>query len=440
MNDFIGNDLCNEIIAQYISEVKETKGDEFTEDDINLAELERRTGISRGRLRRFKKNGFVWVQHGRTGQRSVNTVLSGYTSVLDNLLSLGITNSMVCLERLTELGFTGSLSTIKRYISAHRNLIPVKRQTVASQGNRGRRYKTTPGETYQMDWGFTNAIDPNGKESRIACFAIICHHCGLIYVEFFPNAKQESLFIGMLHAFYLMGIPKYILTDNMKSVVNKRDLDGRPIWNTEYEAFMNIVGFKTKLCKPRHPFTKGKVERLIRYVKDNFLAGRVFQDISDLNEQVLVWSNKHNSRYHKEVDDVPDLMHTSKCANVVVPLREDAEILLYLFPLRRISFDGFVCYEGRRFGVPYSYVGKNARVCRKRNTLEIYSEDMNELLVSHTVTWSRLDSYCKDQFSEQLIPEELPTAPVKTLIQRVAVTTDTPKGFEKFDFREEVVL
>ena len=154
MNDFIGNDLCNEIIAQYISEVKETKGNEFTEDDINLAELERRTGISRGRLRRFKKNGFVWVQHGRTGQRSVNTVLSGYTSVLDNLLSLGITNSMVCLERLTELGFTGSLSTIKRYISAHRNLIPAKRQTVASQGNRGRRYKTTPGETYQMDWGF----------------------------------------------------------------------------------------------------------------------------------------------------------------------------------------------------------------------------------------------------------------------------------------------
>ena len=54
MNDFIGNDLCNEIIAQYISEVKETKGDEFTEDDINLAELERRTGISRGRLRRFR--------------------------------------------------------------------------------------------------------------------------------------------------------------------------------------------------------------------------------------------------------------------------------------------------------------------------------------------------------------------------------------------------
>ena len=59
MNDFIGNDLCTEIIAQYINEVKEARGDSFSEDDINLAEIGRRTGISRGRLRKFKKNGFV---------------------------------------------------------------------------------------------------------------------------------------------------------------------------------------------------------------------------------------------------------------------------------------------------------------------------------------------------------------------------------------------
>ena len=67
MNDFIGNDVCTEIIAQYINEVKEARGDSFSEDDINLAEIGRRTGISRGRLRRLKKNGFVLVPHGRTG-------------------------------------------------------------------------------------------------------------------------------------------------------------------------------------------------------------------------------------------------------------------------------------------------------------------------------------------------------------------------------------
>lgn len=36
------------------------------------------------------------------------------------------------------------------------------------------------------------------------------------------SAKQESLFIGILHGFAQMRIPQYVLTDNMKSVVFHR--------------------------------------------------------------------------------------------------------------------------------------------------------------------------------------------------------------------------
>ena len=117
------------------------------------------------------------------------------------------------------------------------------------------------------------------------------------YVEFFPNAKQENLFIGMLHAFVYMDVPSYVLTDNMKSVVIRRDIEGRPIWQKDYESFMKTVGFQTKLCKPRHPFTKGKVERLIRFVKDNFLAGRVFGTITELNILALQWCEKQKLEF-----------------------------------------------------------------------------------------------------------------------------------------------
>ena len=112
---------------------------------------------------------------------------------------------------------------------------------------------------------------------------MICHHCGERYIEFFPNAKQENLFIGMIHAFKRMGVPDHVLIDNMKSVVLYRDSEGHPVWNHDYEAFMNTIGFETKLCRPRHPFTKGAVERLVRFVKENFLAERVFGTITDLN-------------------------------------------------------------------------------------------------------------------------------------------------------------
>ena len=53
---------------------------------------------------------------------------------------------------------------------------------------------------------------------KCACFVMVCHHCGFRYIEFFPNSMQESLFIGMLHAFSVMGVPRRVLTDNMKSV------------------------------------------------------------------------------------------------------------------------------------------------------------------------------------------------------------------------------
>jgi len=32
------------------------------------------------------------------------------------------------------------------------------------------------------------------------------------------------------------------------------------------------MGFLPKLCKPYRPQTKGKVERMVRYVRDNFYA------------------------------------------------------------------------------------------------------------------------------------------------------------------------
>ena len=431
--------MCIEIITQAIDAMKAAQGDSFSLEKINLAELERRTGVTRARLRKLKKDNFQLKPHGNKGRKAETTVLSGFTSVVDNMLMAGVDNSAVIFDQLDDLGYAGSLTTLKTYIASHKDLVPAPRQQVAPQGNRGRRYRTDPGEAFQMDWGFTWVIDPNGKEYKVACFAMICHYCGKMYIEFFPNAKQENLFIGMIHAFYMMGVPKYVLTDNMKSVVDRRDLEGHPVWNKDYESFMNTVGFMTKLCKPRHPFTKGKVERLVRFVKGNFLAGRLFWNITDLNEQALRWCDKHNAKYHKVIDDIPDFLHSSKCESLTFPLREDHEILLYLFPPRKISFDGFVSYESRRFGVPYRYIGQTARVRRDRDTLYIYSADLSELLVTHDVTWSRLDSYCKDQFAETVMPEELPTAPVMTRIQMLA-EPDEPSGFDRFKFDEEVIL
>ena len=425
------NDLT-EILTQVLNEMKEELGDKFNLETINLAEVERRTGLSRAKLRLIKKNNFVVKPHGLTGRHAPVTLLSGFTGIIDSLLRKGVTNSSVVFERLKDNGFSGGKTIVKDYISAHKELVPAKRQVVAPQGNRGRRYQTPPGESYQMDWGFVEVETENGKFYKVACFAMICHCCGHRYVEFFPNARQDNLFIGMIHAFLYMGIPEYILTDNMKSVVVGRDDEGYPIWQKDYELFMGNLGFSTKLCKPRHPFTKGSVERLVRFVKENFVIGRVFTELTDLNYEAIRWCNNQNNIYHRAVDCVPAQKHAELCMKRASILKETIELSYYLCPERKISFDGFINYEGRRFGVPYWYLQKTCRVKRDGYILYIYDVSMTKVLTTHDVTWSRRDSFCKDQYAASQ-PEEHPTAPVRVHIQQLE-PKDYDPGFNRFNF------
>ena len=74
MNEKNRNDL-QEILTQALNEIKDELGEKFNIDKVNLAELERRTGISRGKLRGLKANKFVVKPHGLSGRTSNNNVI-----------------------------------------------------------------------------------------------------------------------------------------------------------------------------------------------------------------------------------------------------------------------------------------------------------------------------------------------------------------------------
>ena len=93
---------CNDyeqILTHALNELKEKQGTSFDPQKINLAELERMTGISRSRLRRFKKNNFKVLP------KASVTVLSGFTGMIDDLLKKNVTNSSVIFDRISANGF-----------------------------------------------------------------------------------------------------------------------------------------------------------------------------------------------------------------------------------------------------------------------------------------------------------------------------------------------
>lgn len=65
------NDL-EDILAHALATIKEKMGESYSIEKVNLAELHRITGISRAKLRRLKKNGFVVKPNGNKGKNSKN--------------------------------------------------------------------------------------------------------------------------------------------------------------------------------------------------------------------------------------------------------------------------------------------------------------------------------------------------------------------------------
>ena len=82
-----------------MSDMEAERGEFSSIKDINIAELGRRTSLSRARLRRLNANGFSETAHGPLGKKKEH-LLDGYSAILDRLLRNGVNNSAVCLERL----------------------------------------------------------------------------------------------------------------------------------------------------------------------------------------------------------------------------------------------------------------------------------------------------------------------------------------------------
>ncbi len=51
--------------------------------------------------------------------------------------------------------------------------------------------------------------------------------------------------------------------------------------------------------------TKGKVERTVQFVRDNFMVGIKYNSLADLNGQALAWCNKVNGKVHATTNEIP---------------------------------------------------------------------------------------------------------------------------------------
>lgn len=277
----------------------------------------------------------------------------------------------------------GTYSNFNKYVVAN-NLRP----KAAAKGHP--RYETAPGIQAQVDW--KEDIKIANCYGEIFTFQVFDYKLGYSRYPIFTYKlyKTRQDVIDCLIASFKAtgGVPKEILFDNMSSVVD-RDGNKRNISN-RMKAFAKDFNFKIKLCKPRHPFTKGKVE-----VLNKFLAWIYpYEGEFETEEELIAILEKINTKVMRRTCDetgVPPLLLFQKEKEYLqsLPSKEVIESYLTCDRQTTVRKDSMVTFMKCKYSVPAEYIEKPVRLCVVNDQLEIYYS--TELIAKHRLSNKKLN-------------------------------------------------
>jgi transposase len=302
----------------------------------SVREIARILGIARNTVRRYLRGKPEAVPRPKRG-----SVLDPYKAQIRRWLQEDhLYNCETMLPRLVEQGYPGSLSTLKAYVHGLR---PPKAGHAPVL-----RYETKPGEQMQYDWGEFH-YEKDGKDHKVYGFAAILSYSRMRFIVFVKRCDTPTMIRCMMEAFeYFGGLPKAALTDRMKSVFLEM-VDKTPRWNPVFSDFMASIGVSPRVCKARTPQTKGKIERSVGIIKHGFWPGVHFTDFDDLNDQARAWCDRLNQRVQRTTRCVPLDRWVEE---PLAPLPTDFAWERFGTEGRRVSWDGFISYDGVLYGLP----------------------------------------------------------------------------------------
>ena len=320
--------------------------------------------IARNTVRRYLNSPEAMRPKPRARRTSM---LDQYTEYVDRRLEEGLENCVVLHRELKAQGYNGGYSILKSYVSPRRR----RRQPDATM-----RFETAPGEQAQFDWGSLAYLDKEGRKRRLWVFVMTLGWSRACYVELVRRADTAAFIQCHVNAFeYLGGVPRRCLYDNAKVVTLGRDEDRQPVWNQRMLDFALRVGFEIRLCQPYRAQTKGKVESGVKYVRRNMWPSMRFTDDADLNRQALEWCDSvANRRIHGTTHRVPREMLSEERSHLG-RLSGRGALAPYLREDRKVARDGFVSWEGSRYGVHWKWVGRVVQVGQRQGTVEVWVGD-----------------------------------------------------------------
>jgi transposase len=248
------------------------------------------------------------------------------------------------------------------------------------------RRETEPGQEAQVDWGSFGTIAIDGCRRPLSCFVMVLGYSRMLYLWFTVSQHMEDFLRCHVYAFrFFGGIPHRILYDNLRSVVLARS--GTTIrFHPRFSEFAGVHLFEPRPCGVYKAHEKGKVERAIRYIRENFFAGRSFRDLGDINAQAAGWrDDTANQRIHSVTREKPvDRMAKDRAHLMTLPGRTfDTDIVIPVVASKMC----LVRFDGNAYSVPFQAAGKSLLL--RADPFFVSVLDKDRVLAKHRRCYSR---------------------------------------------------
>jgi len=243
----------------------------------------------------------------------------------------------------------------------------------------------------QVDMGQKIMVDPYGKKVKIFIFAMVMSASRMKFVCFRDKPFTADEFIAAHdEAFRYFGGRTTEIVYDQDRVMTISENSGDLLLTETFEDYVRYVGFSVHLCRGYDPESKGKVERVVGYVKNNFLNCRTYNGIASLNSDGLAWLDRTaNNSMHNTTKMIPAQMFKEESKHLkAVPTLSEPK------PPREaiIRTTNVVHYKQNRYQLPRGTYrpGRKAVITLENERIRFADKETGELLADHPLVTDKV--------------------------------------------------
>ena len=331
-------------------------------------------GLERGDSRRAIEDAFVTevVSHVRPGARPTPGAMREHcrkhAELIRGWVKDGCKGPKIVRLLARHAGVVVPQRTLQRFVTEDLGHNAKQRSTM-------RLVDPPPGQILEVDFLQLGSFVERGTGRKRTMHALLCLAANSRHQFVWPCLSQtrDDVIAGLEAAWaFFGGVFPVLVPDNMSSAIRKAD-PVAPLLTEDFFEYTQHRNFVVDPARPRKPRDKARVERQVRYVRDDYFRGETFGSVEEARREAERWCREEaGRRTHGTTRQRPaEAFERDELPLLAAPPSDSYDVPVH--STVTLGRDHAVVVNYALYSVPFSVRPGELRVRRDRATVKLYS-------------------------------------------------------------------